>query len=335
MFIRAERNRALDTLVGIASLWISYAFFIDAWSHATEPVETFFTWSHGLIYGGMLLLIVVLVAMRKQIPQSYRIPMIGVPVFLLGGAGDMLWHHFFGIEEGVDIILSPTHLTIGFGLMLVSSGPIFSALRHRRELRTLLDYVPMLLSLASWMVMVHFATGYAMDPGAGARNAPPNMATFSPDYLTAEAINYYKLAGGVVILLLQSFIVAGFALFAATRFDLKPGSLTILFVLGNTVPALPFTNDSPLLLKWFLMSLLAGAVGDAILARLGPGALRRPGFRVFAAAVPATFSAVYVFSTAALEGVWWDWFVLTSMIVLGAAIGLGLSLLVVPAEPPA
>lgn len=335
MFTRDERNPKLDVLVGIASLWISFAFFIDAWSHEHEPVESFFTWSHGLIYGGMALLIVVLVAMRKHMPQSYRVPMIGVPVFLLGGLGDMIWHHFFGIEEGVDIILSPTHETIGFGLMLVSSAPIFSALRHRRELRTLVDQLPMLLSLASWLVMVHFATGYAMDPAAGARNAPPNIASFTPDYLTAEAINYYKLVGGVVVILLQSFILSCFVLFAATRFDLKPGALTLMLVLGNTMPALPFTNESPLLFTWFLMSAVAGALGDVILARIGPGAASRRSFRIFAGAVPAAFNATYVFTTAAFEGVWWDWSVLASMIIFGAVIGLGLSLLIMPAKAPA
>ena len=45
MFMRTARNPRLDFLVGAASLWISWAFFIDAWSHENLPYENFFTWA--------------------------------------------------------------------------------------------------------------------------------------------------------------------------------------------------------------------------------------------------------------------------------------------------
>lgn len=332
MFTRTARNPALDLVVGAASLWIAFAFFIDAWSHENLPVESFFTWSHALIYGGMLVLVGALVFARREIPRAYRVPLLGVPIFLLGGAADMVWHHFFGIEEGVDIILSPTHETIGLGLMLVSSAPVFSALRYRAELRSLVAQLPMLFSVASWMVMVHFATAYALDPAAGRLNAPPDAHAFSSSYFTATAITYYKLVGGILVLLLQSFIVATFSLFVATRFDLRPGALTLLLVLGNTVPMLPFTNDSPLLLTTALMSLLAGIVGDVLIARMGP--LPRPAssYRIFAVAVPATYAAIYVATTVILSGSWWDWSVLASVVIFAGVIGLGLSLLMFPGE---
>ena len=335
MFTRTTRNASLDMLVGVASLWISYAFFIDAWSHENEPVETFFTWSHALIYGGMIALVAILFFLRKQIPNAYRVPLIGIPVFLVGGAADLVWHSIFGIEEGVDIILSPTHETIGLGLMLVSSGPVFSALRYRSELRTLADQLPMLLSLASWLVMVHFATAYAMDPAAGKINAPPDARSFSPDYFTATAITYYKLVGGVLVLLLQAFVMASFALFVATRFALRPGALTALLVLGNTICALPFTNDSPLLATVFAMSFIAGLAGDALIVRMGPPPHAPRAYRAYAVTVPATYVGVYVLATAFGGGSWWDWSVLTSMIVFAGVIGLGLSLLMMPGEAPA
>lgn len=335
MFTRTTRNPVLDLVVGAASLWISYAFFIDAWSHENLPVESFFTWSHGLIYGGMIVLVGALFFMRGQIPQAYRIPLIGVPIFLIGGAGDMVWHHFFGIEEGVDIILSPTHETIGLGLMLVSSAPVFSALRYRADLRTLGDQIPLLFSVASWIVMVHFATAYALDPAAGRVNAPPDASSFSANYFTATAIQYYKLVGGVLVLLLQSFIVAGFSLFVATRFDLRPGALTLLLVLGNPITTLPFTNESPLLVTTFAMSLIAGIAGDLLIARMGR-LPRAPGaYCAFAATVPAIYVLVYVVATAMTGGSWWDWSVLASLVIFAGLIGLGLSLLMFLGEASA
>ncbi len=332
MFTRTARNPRLDLLIGAASLWISWAFFIDAWSHENLPYENFFTWAHALIYSGMLALVGMLVIMRKEIPQAYRVPLIGVPIFLLGGLADLGWHTIFGIEEGVDIILSPTHETIGLGLMLVSSAPLFSALRYRSEMRTLRDQLPMLFSLASWLVMIHFATAYAMDPAAGIVNAPPDANAFSVNYFTATAISYYKLVGGIVVLLLQSFIMAGFALFVASRFNLRPGALTLLLVLGNTLPALPFTNQSPLLATIFAMSLIAGIVGDGLIAWMGSLPHTAPRFRIYAAAVPATYVAVYMLALALTGGSWWDWSVRTSLVIFAGVIGLALSLLMLPGD---
>lgn len=332
MFTRTTRNPQLDLLVGAASLWISWAFFVDAWSHENLRYESFFTWSHELIYGGMFVLVGALVLMRKDIPYAYRVPMLGVPIFLLGGIADLGWHTLFGIEDGIDIILSPTHEMIGLGLMLVSSAPLFSALRYRTELRTLRDQLPMLFSLASWLVMIHFATAYAMDPSAGNLNAPPDASSFSPDYFTATAITYYKLVGGVLVLLLQSFIMACFALFVASRFNLRAGALTLLFVLGNTLPALPFTNESPLLVTIFAMSLVAGIVGDALIARMGLLPHPARAFRLYAAAVPATYIGVYMLAIAITGGSWWDWSVRTSLVIFAGIIGLGLSLLMIPGE---
>ncbi|MDE2480971.1 MAG: hypothetical protein KGN02_02130 [bacterium] len=332
MFTRTARNPRLDLLVGAASLWISWAFFIDAWSHENLPYETFFTWAHGLIYGGMVVLVAVLAIMRKEIPAAYRVPLIGVPIFLLGGMLDLGWHSLFGIEEGVDIILSPTHETIGLGLMLVSSAPLFSALRYRSEMRTLRDHLPMIFSLASWLVMVHFATAYATDPAAGIVNAPPDASAFSANYFTATAISYYKLVGGVVILLLQSFIMASFVLFIASRFETRPGALTLLLVLGNTLPALPFTDESPLLVSVFAMSALAGIVGDALIAWMGPFPRAAWRFRIYAAAVPATYIATYMVAIALTGGSWWDWSVRTSLVLFAGVIGLGLSLVMLPSD---
>lgn len=330
MFKRNERSPALDLLVGAASLWIAWAFFVDAWSHENEPVETFFTWSHALIYGGMIVLVGALVLLRKSIPAAYRVPLLGVPIFLLGGCADLVWHSFYGIEEGIDIILSPTHETIGFGLMLVASAPIFSAIRYRREIQTLGAQIPLILSLASVLVMIHFATGYALDPGAGAVNAPPSAHDFSADYLTATSIYYYKLGGGVLILLLQSFIIAAFAVFTVTRFDLRPGAMTLLLLLGNVEPTLPFTNASPLLATVAIMSLCGGITADVLLARFSARRANARFVRIFSAAVPAAYVAAYVVVTAMWQGVWWDWYVLTSMVIFAAAIGFGLALLATP-----
>ena len=325
-----QRNIALDLLVSICTLWISCGFFLDAWAHGHVPIETFFTPYHGMFYSGMLALIVVLLAFRKRIPASYRIPLLGIPIFIVSGIGDLIWHRFLGVEQGVDALLSPTHQGLGLGIFFISSGPILSALRNRDHLRTLLDQLPLVFALATWIELIHFGTAYAFDPGAGRTNAPPSIAVFSPDYFTAIAMSYYKLGTGVLVVLFQSTIVAGFALFAGSRFALRPGALTLVYLLGNFAAAAAFTNDTPLLATSLLMSVVAGIVGDVIVAKLHPSAERVAAYRLLGALVPFSYFATYFIVTAIADRVWWDWNVLLGATLWAAGIGFALTLLAAP-----
>src|SRR5271166_6294299 len=111
----APRNIVLDYAVGICGVWISGGFFLDAWAHGHVPVETFFTPYHAVFYSGILALALVIGAFavryrslgyswQDAVPRSYRLALLGIPIFVLGGLGDMLWHRAFGIEEGVDAL---------------------------------------------------------------------------------------------------------------------------------------------------------------------------------------------------------------------------------------
>src|SRR5579864_4412669 len=188
MRFTAAPSQQLDLLVSICTLWIACGFFLDAWAHGHVPVETFFTPYHAVFYSGMLALVAVLglyASARRSFPRAYRCALLGIPVFILAGAGDMIWHHFFGVEEGIDALLSPTHQLLGLGVFFVSSGPIVSTVAQRNTARTLRMQLPFIFALAAWLELVHFGTAYAFDPAAGRINAPPSTAVFTPDYLTA------------------------------------------------------------------------------------------------------------------------------------------------------
>lgn len=330
MRVRGNRNAALDLLVSICTLWISCGFFLDAWAHGHVPIETFFTPYHALFYSGMLALVIVLLAFRKRIPPSYRVPLLGIPIFIAAGAGDLIWHHFLGVEEGVDALLSPTHQILGLGVFFVSSAPIFSALRNRTQVRTLADQLPLIFALATWIELIHFGTAYAFDPGAGRTNAPPSIVHFSPDYLTAIAIGYYKIGTGVLVVLFQSAVMAGFALFAGTRFDLRPGALTLTYVFGNFAAAAAFTNDTPLLITVLIMSVTAGIVGDLIVAALRPQPEPSAAYRLLGIAVPMAYFTTYFIVTEIADRVWWDWNVVLGATLWSGVIGFGLTLLAAP-----
>jgi hypothetical protein len=337
----APRSLVLDYAIGVCGVWISGGFFLDAWAHGHVPVESFFTPYHAVFYSGMFVLAIVIAVFWLRyrslgydwvnaFPRPYRLALLGIPIFALGGVGDMVWHRVLGIEEGVDALLSPTHQILGLGIFFLSSGPIRSVLANRAISTTLGRQLPLALGLATWLILAHFGTAYAFDPAAGRSNAPPPISPFNSDYLTALSIGYYKIATGVLIVIFQSTLIAGFALWLVSRMHPCPGMLTILFLIGNIPAAAAFTNQTPLLAVTVAQSLLTGLLADALVARYDPhptlGSMRA--FRSFAIAVPMTYIGVYLIGTGFAGRIWWDWNVALGSWIWSGVCGFALSLLI-------
>src|SRR5579864_8904976 len=133
----APRSLAFDYAVGVCCVWIAGGFFLDAWAHGHVPVESFFTPYHAAFYSGMLALVLVFIgfaarnrrlgfAWSDALPRPYRLALAGLPIFVAAGVGDMIWHRIFGLEEGVDALLSPTHQVMGLGIFFLAVGAIRS-----------------------------------------------------------------------------------------------------------------------------------------------------------------------------------------------------------------
>lgn len=118
--------------------------YLDGWAHSNRPgLETFFTPWHAVLYSGFILTAayVVLLGIRLgglaagpqawwgALPKAYKTALVGVALFAAGGAGDMLWHEILGVETGVDALLSPTHLVLLVGGMLLFSSASVAAAR--------------------------------------------------------------------------------------------------------------------------------------------------------------------------------------------------------------
>jgi hypothetical protein len=332
------RSAALDLAVGVVGIWLATGFLWDSWAHLHVPVESFFTPYHGIFYSAMLAGTLLLggVALRNRargyrgwnvLPSAYHLPLLGIPIFFLGGVGDLIWHSIFGIEERVAAVTSPTHLIIGIGVLTVTGAPIRSALQARGELRSLLDYLPMVLALATWIEFVHLGTSYAFDPAAARIYAPPNGFLYSPDYFTNLSLLLFRSGAVVAIIILRSLILMAFVIWMVTRFRLAPGALTVFFLLGNCIIAAALTNDTPMLLTYVLASLAGGIVADVLVSRGPPSLLYGRRLYVFSFVVPFVFYATYYAVTLATGGTWVEPPIIGGSLVWAGVSGLGLSLL--------
>jgi hypothetical protein len=113
----------------------------DGWAHSNLlselQQEGFFTPWHGLLYSAFTALAawIFWLAYRRRDrhprwwvdgwPAGYKLGAIGVLTFMIAGLADMVWHMTFGVETGVDAVLSPSHLLLCLGTVLM----VTSALR--------------------------------------------------------------------------------------------------------------------------------------------------------------------------------------------------------------
>src|SRR5262245_18314787 len=156
---RRPRVARLDWAVAVASGSLVGGFWLDGWAHHAFPqLETFFTPWHAALYSGFLALATVLLgalaagrlrgrSWRRAAPAGYGASVLGVLVFLAGGVGDMLWHELFGIEVDLAALLSPTHLLLALGGVLMVGGPLRAAWRRPEAGGTWAALLPALLSL--------------------------------------------------------------------------------------------------------------------------------------------------------------------------------------------
>src|SRR5262249_42860659 len=105
-----------DWLFAALSAWLLGGIYLDGWAHIhISSLETFFTPWHAVLYSGFAACALALLVQqvralragapwREALPPGYGLSLLGAGIFLAGGALDLLWHTFFGIERGVEAL---------------------------------------------------------------------------------------------------------------------------------------------------------------------------------------------------------------------------------------
>lgn len=330
-----------DWLLVALSGWLLSGLYLDGWAHTHEVgVETFFSTWHAVLYSGYLTAAIVLLAAtvrnytlgyawHEAVPAGYSGALLGAGLFALGGLGDMAWHLAFGIEIGIEPLLSPTHLLLALGGFLIASGPLRAAwLRPDRPVtHTWAGLLPVVLTLAFGLSLFTFFTDY-LHPFANTWEA----GRYQPVYDMA----YARQAAGMGSIFLQAGILMGFVLLALRRWRLPPGSMTLVLGLSTGLMVTMhdiYVDTGPLPL--FGAAVLGGLAADGLLWALKPTPQRRTAWRVFAFAMPAILYACYYAALALFaDGTWWAIHAWTGAIILAGVVGLLISFLVLPPALP-
>jgi len=321
----------------LCALWLIVGVFIDGYHHQTDVLESFFTPWHAMLYSGfaasaawMLYLVWRNAQLTKQpilqaIPAGYGAGLLGVAVFLLGGVGDLTWHEIFGIERDIAALLSPSHLLLLIGILLIVTSPLrqyWMLSPHTRP--SFRVFIPVLLSASFVAAMMGFFLMYSWE----LREMVPAqmwhdryLSRFIPTSSGGEELLLQDLQiRGIMNILVTTGVLLFPIYWLMKRWQLPFGSVAVLCTLPNVfVSMLDAFEGWPIL----PLVLLVGLIGDLILL----GGRRR---RLFAIALPILLWGSYFIVLAQLKGMWWPAETWGGAIVLSAIVSYALHTLSAP-----
>ena len=341
-----------DLTTVLLAAWTTVGLFLDGWAHTNlSRLETFLTPWHAVFYSGFAATatwIAWLVerqhlpgrSWREAVPCGYGLGVAGVVVFLAGGVGDWAWHTAFGIERDIAALLSPTHLLLLSGGLLIATSPLRAAWSSPApQPHGLRGILPVLLSVTLATSAIAFFFSYlslflttapavrASEVVAGWRRIDPAV----PADLLDQQVGLQRIQG-IASLLLTALILVAPVLLLLRRWRLPPGAVTLLFA---TVGALVGAFNEYATWELSAAAAAAGIVADLLIARLRPSPERPGAFRAVAALIPAALLGLYFLAVQARFGIGWAVELWSGVVVFGALGGYVLGLLMAPAAIPA
>jgi hypothetical protein len=323
-----------DLAAALLGTWVVGGLFLDGWAHVNQPgLETFFSPWHGVFYLGFVVSTVVLARLVAQhqrgrfdpalVPAGYGLGLVGVALFVAGGVADGIWHTIFGVETSVAALLSPSHLLLLSGGLLMVTSPVRSAwsspdLPARSPALALL---PTLWATALTTAVVLFFFQYL---SAFVTRAPSTPPADAPDGLLTTIV-------GVASVLVTNLIVVAPVLLLARRWRLPFGTVTLLATAG----AVGLTSLREFALGALVPAMAAGGLAaDLLLVRLRPGPDRPGRFRAAGTLVPVLLWAAWLAMYALAYGIAWPPELWAGVLGMASLSGLGLSILVLPPAVP-
>ena len=309
--------------------WMLFGLYLDGWAHSVEKPESFFTPWHLVLYSGFVAAVAYFGWRGLRGAEGGpgdRLMRAGLVLFIAGAVGDGAWHEIFGVEVDLEALLSPTHLALMTGGLLMLSGPVRSAIIRADREPTRASFFPTLVCLTLVVGLTSFFTMY--------------LSAFEFGGLHSGG-NEFSEVHGVAAVLVTNAILLG-ATFVAIRSWRTPFG-TFTFMYGLVAFAMVAMSSFA-----FPLHVVAAAVGglsaDIAADRLRPGPGRVAQTRVFGVLVPLVLWCAWLVAVKLTGGITWAVELWTGTVVLAMVSGLGLSALVfergavtremLPATPP-
>lgn len=313
-----------DAVTATSGVAVVGGVYADGWAHVNvDGLETFFTPWHLWLYSSFTVLSLWAAALvwhrwsrgtspTPLVPPGYGLGLIGIAAFALGGLLDMLWHLAFGIEAGIDALVSPTHLVLlAGGALLLSSAARSDRFRNSGGPAGWTAVI----SIASVTSLGSFFLSYVsvfVEPGAV--TAVTTIPEGAPGHQAAELLSAAGLGG----YLMTTMVLVVPLLLIYRLGGTRPGTTTVL----TAAVALPGAALTDFRYIWPAVA----SVVAALLLDVGFRAWRWPS-RTIAMSVPPAVLGAQLVGLASTGDLAWPVSLWTGVIGLAAMMGYTLSLL--------
>jgi hypothetical protein len=334
-----------DLVTVVLSFWTTAGVFLDGWAHTNilDGLDSFFTPWHAVFYSGYVASAAWIIYLSQRhrrrglgldvsaVPVGYGLGLAAVFTFALGGVGDMIWHTIYGIEAGIEALLSPTHILLfvsGFGIVTSPFRAAWHSEVPRRQ--PLQSFLPVLASMTVAVASVAFFFLY-LSPFTNLAPTLPFVRWAAGVGPAAADLGHASLGLGIAAYLWTTLMLTAPLLLALRRWDLPFGTATIMF----TAVALGLSSVEAFEGGAMAASALAGgAVADLLLRWLRPSPDRPAAYRAFGALAAAALWTANFAVIAAVWGLGWSVELWTGTVCLSALAGLALAYLMAPAPWP-
>ena len=323
-----------DLITALFASWLTLGGFVDGFAHRNlDTPETFFTPWHGVLYSGFLATTTWVAwlmvkrrprsrSIRHAVPPGYETTVAGIIVFMAGGVGDGLWHTLFGIEVSIDALLSPTHLLLLLGALLIVSGPLRSRWRVTGDEPGFSLLLPAVLAVTMGAAELGFFFQYVDGLSTRFMQVP---------YRPGPEEGYFELVAGLAAILITTTILMGGLLLLLRRWKLPAWSALLYFTvfgaLMETLEGYDFPED-------LIAPVVAGVAVELFLLIVIPRVRPDLGLRILAFIVPVVLWGTRFVVFEQFADINWPVSVWTGTIFFAGLTGLGLSVLSHPPSIP-
>ncbi|MEU6249737.1 hypothetical protein [Glycomyces sp. NPDC047010] len=323
-----------DLTTAAFSAWFIGGLILDVNAHAQGWAESFFTWWHLAFYTGFAATAAWIAWMLVRahradgrtgmaaVPHGYGPAIVGVPLFLVSGIADMIWHELLGVEADLDIFFSPSHLGLAVAGCLIALAPWLSAWR-----REVLSVEPEPIPIEARLAAPALSLGFAIATLVLFLNylVPFTDTPFATGVALEGRFGFDS--GPVAGMVFTTVLVLALAVFATGRFRLPLGFFTVAFAYP-CIMAGAFTGFENGAYVWVL--LLSGAWLDFLIWLIRPELRRRRDLMVLAGGWAVPVWAAFMIATGAHAGNWPVAEIGLGAPVVAAAVGCLFMLVVQP-----
>lgn len=317
---RPRAPRRVDVITLALATWMNIGGQVDGWAHGAFDLETegIFTPWHAMLYSGFVACAgwICWQAVRAwtrdprgldALPAGYGLGLVGVGIFAIGGVGDLTWHGIFGIEQGTAALLSPTHLLLLVGGMLIESIPLRAAWASPddRDGRSLRVFLLPLLSMTLLIVDASFFLSYFSA-----------FTTLAPTTSGAAELH------GIGSALITNVVLLVPVLLLLRRWHTPFGAITVAF---GVTAVLTSGLTGFVTAITVVPAIIGGLVADVAIRRLHPSPAEPGTWSVFAMVVAAGLWSAYFVTLELALGLAWEVELAPGLVVLNSLAAFALA----------